>query len=107
MVTALKTLLEKFSKNGLAKFQVENVVLIIKEILTICVRLSEVQQLPTDTPNNILSGLKLFSVDKFKQPFGLLLNQERINDMYWLLGIYDTSEITLERVKYIFLKAVA
>ena len=65
------------------------------------------QQLPTDTLNNILSGLKLFSVEKFKQPFGLLLNQERINDMYWLLGIYDTSEITLERVKYIFLKAVA
>ena len=42
-------------------------------------------------------------MDKFKQTFGLLLNQEWINDISWLVGISDRSEFTLERVKYIFL----
>ena len=49
---------------------------------------------------------KFLSVEKFKQDFGLLLIQERINDMSWSVVIYHTSEVTLEQVKYIRLKFV-
>ena len=44
-------------------------------------------------------------MEKPKKLFGLLLNQDRINDMSWLVGIYDTSEATLERVKSIYLRS--
>ena len=82
VVRLLKTSLENFSKNGLTTVQGVNVVFRIKYILTAFGRLSKLRQLRIEKLTHILSVLKLFSVEKFKQPFGLYLNQDKINDMF-------------------------
>ena len=102
----LKKLLENFTKDGLAIVQVENVDFSIKNILNVCGSLLEVQKLPTKTPNYILSWLTLCSVEKFKQPLVLLLNQYQFNEMSRSVVMSDTSEFTLEWVKYICLKPI-
>ena len=83
VVIASNKILEDLAQNGLATGQGERVFFSIKQILTFCGNLSEVRQLPTETPTHIFSGLELYSVVKFKQTFALLFNQERTQETRW------------------------
>ena len=106
VVRLLKKSLENFSKNGLTTVQGVNVVFRIKYILTAFGRLSKLRQLRIETLTHILSLLKLFSVEKFKQPSGLYLNQDKINDTFLSVGLDNTSEYTLVQVRSIYIEAI-
>ena len=77
-----------------------------KHILNVYGHLSEAQHILTETPTPNLSGLTLCSVDKFKQPFGILLNKELTNKMTQPVDIDITSEETLEGIKFNIIQAV-
>jgi hypothetical protein len=101
VVTALQSFLKRFSEQGLSKVQGENVSLVSTQIRAVCERLSEVQQLPLETPTYVLSGLTKCSVPEFTGPFELMLNQERVTQMATPVSLINTSDATFVRVKEI------
>ena len=66
---SLVSFLKLFLNKGLHCYQGENIALAHKELLMVCSHLSEAKELPQDTPLDILHGLTLCSVDKFKTLF--------------------------------------
>ncbi len=58
-----------FWNKGLHCYQGENEALAQKELLAVCSRLAEAQELPQEMPVNLLTGLTLCLVDEFKTLF--------------------------------------
>ncbi len=67
---ALVNFLKLFWNKGLRCYQGEKVALARKELLAVCSRLAEAKELPQETPIDLLTGLTLCLVDKFKTLFG-------------------------------------
>lgn len=97
--SALLLHLENFAKTGIAGYGCgENVAVIVKNITVIAGRLSEIRQLPSKATEWVLQGFCLCSTPEFKEPFTLLLNQERVADLGQTLGLADDSEATLKKI---------
>jgi len=105
MVQALQDFLEHFRAKDLAHVPGENVVVITKQLLVVSTRLAEVNKLPTKTVKCVLQGFALSSVDKFKEPFELMLMQKQIDDMNKVVGLKLSSDLTLACIKTICIKA--
>ena len=79
----------------------QNVSVVVHWLLEVSVRLAKVRHFPTKTHIGILYGFALYSVCKFKYPFGLLLNQESISKLNMDAVIDNTTASTLVCVKII------
>ena len=65
----------------------------------VCERLSEVQQLPLETPTYVLAGLTKCSVPECTGPFELMLNQERVSQMATPVSLINSSDATYLKSK--------
>ena len=105
VVDSLQAYLEKFAKKGVAGVPGEAVEQVTKQWLVICERLAEVGELPSRAVVWLLQGLSMSTVSKFKSPFKLLLDQERVADMDRPVGLTSQSAQTLKRIEEICIKA--
>ena len=78
VITSLQEKLKKFGKDGLAKYPDQNVGLCVIQLNAMMDRLAEVDELPRETPINILQGLCICDVKEFVNPFNLLLGQAQL-----------------------------
>jgi len=78
VVTALQHWFENFATIGPSKTAGENISVLMQQVTSCAERLAAVGQLPLDTPTHVLSGLTKCTVEEFKKPFDLMLNQERL-----------------------------
>jgi hypothetical protein len=74
---SLASFLKLFYNKGLRRYQGENIALARKELLAVCSRLAGAKELPQEMPLDILHGLTLCSVDKFKALFRHKLQQSK------------------------------
>ena len=69
VITSIQEFFKKFSKDGVAKYQCENVALLVQKINAAEERLEEVLELPRDTLLLVLTSFTKCSVTKFVGPF--------------------------------------
>ena len=105
VVAALQTSLKNFPEEGLSKTVGDNVSDISAQVKAVIERLTEVKQLPLESPTYILQGLTKLSVAEFKGPLDLLLNQERVNQMSTSVTLVNNTTATMKRIKQILILA--
>eukprot|EP00956_Cyclotella_meneghiniana_P039536 scaffold173548_cov23-Cyclotella_meneghiniana.AAC.1 len=71
VVTALKSVIAKFGRDGVAKIRGENVSVLAKQISAVAKSLARVNALPDEAVLDVLKGLSLGSVSKFTDVFKL------------------------------------
>ena len=99
VVTALLDFLEQFGKTGLAKIKGKNGPLRAKQIVIVATRLADVNELPNKTVLWVLQGMVLSTVERFRSPFKLLLDQECVDDIGWQVGLASQCDANLMRIK--------
>jgi hypothetical protein len=102
VVQALKDFIKNFTLYGVSKIQGENISIVTKQLRAVCVRLDDIGALPEETPQDILKGLTVCSVQVFKDVFQHQANEERINA---LRHIHGSGTRPIERVKQILQEA--
>ena len=105
VVSALQTFLKTFADVGLTKTVGENGAKAMAQVKAVCERLSEVNQPPQEAPMFSLQGLTKCSVPEFTDPFTLILNQERVNQMGTAVSLNNTYAATLTRLLVIVVLA--
>lgn len=104
MVAALVQFLKSFREKGLRRYQGENMVQAHNELLAVCSRLSEAKELPQETPEDILTGLTLCSVDSFKSLFEHKLQASKVQSLEGK-SHYSQSEL-LGQIRVLLSKAL-
>ena len=89
---ALKKFIKLFETKGLRRYKGENVNLAREELLVVCERLSEVDDLPKETPVDILTGLTLCSVEEFRTLFESFLQDAKKQA---LLTLYEPEKVNI------------
>lgn len=106
VVSSLQLHIENFGKTGIAGYGCgENVTVIVKNILVVAGSLAEIGQLPSKATEWVLQGFCLCSTPEFKEPFTLLLNQDRVDDLGKTLGLTNNCQETMDKIKQICAKA--
>ena len=72
---------------------------VLAQVKALSRRLAEVNQLPLEGHMYILQGLTKCSFAEFTGTFELLLNQERVNQMYTLVTLGNTTNANLKKIK--------
>ena len=76
----------------------ENVSEAAAHIRAVSERLSEVNQLPLESPTYFLQGMNNCSVSEFTGPFELMLNKERVTQMAMSVSLFNTLSDNLKSV---------
>ena len=68
-ITLLQEFFKKFARDGISKYQSENVAFLVQQIDAVVERLAELPALPRDTPLLFLTGFAKYSVTDSFVPF--------------------------------------
>ena len=73
----------------------------VKLVSVVCYNLYEINNLPSKTKLHKLKGFSKLSVDKFRSPLMLMLNQEWMASLGKYIGLYNDIKWTLNKIKEI------
>ena len=102
VVQALHDCIENFGIFGIVGEPGKNITTIVKFFLVVFSNLDEIDNLPSKAKLHMIEVFCNLSVDKFRDPFTLILNQENVEDLGKSIGLYNNIQITLKKIKGIF-----
>jgi len=105
VVIALRKYLKLFETKGLTRVKGESVLVVATELVAVCTRLNDVNQLPDETVIDVLTGLTKCSTEEFQDLFKHILNEERRVLLTQRVGS-SSGQATLERIKSILDQAI-
>ena len=105
VVQELHDYFDKFGRSGVVGVLGENITTIVNFLIIVCTKLAEINNLTYKSKFHVLGCFFKLSLDKFRDFFILMFNQEWVADLGNFVGLSNNSQSTLKKINGICVKA--